>query len=694
MRRRTQPYSVEETPELVRLWIFRLLIGLGAHKNFVQRGGLSDDALAATTGIGHWTDDNTERFVAADALAELRRNARAAEAERRSAVVPLRVARNVKRLATLVGLNAVEARILTFTVLLHGYRTLRETADLLGGLSFGSLTGAMAALLRLPEPRVRAALGGDGILARAGLLTVDYKNSRDASSKIDLLSESFAELMIHSDADPASLLRASVTTAAAPDMVMSDYEHIAPTLSLLIQYLRKAIAARRRGVNVLIYGLPGTGKTQLARVLASELQLELFEVASEDMSGDTVPNHARLRAYRAAQSFFARRKAMIAFDEIEDVFAGEVSFWGTRTPARNKAWVNRALEGNPIPAIWMSNSVDCLDPAVIRRFDQVIELPIPPMKKRAELIQKSCAGLLNSEHVTHLARCEHLAPAIVIRAAAVVGLVKNELDPTAAAAALSDLINNTLRAQGHASTGALPSADSAGFSLEFLQADSDLQGVAQGLARTRSGRLCFYGPPGTGKTAFAHYIADQLGLPLHAKRASDLLSKWVGDSEKNVARTFESARRDGGVLVFDEADTFLVDRRGARNSWEVSLTNELLTQLEAFDGIFIASTNLIEGLDPAALRRFDLKAQFDFLNTDQVWGLLKRQLAHLQLPAPSDDLQSRLGSLDALTPGDFAALARRHRFQPLSRAEDWLAALEAEAMLKRGGKKRIGFQRN
>ena len=301
------------------------------------------------------------------------------------------------------------------------------------------------------------------------------------------------------------------------------------------------------------------------------------------------------------------------------------------------------------------------------------------MKKRAELIQKSCAGLLNSEHVTHLARCEHLAPAIVIRAAAVVGLVKNELDPTAAAAALSDLINNTLRAQGHASTGALPSADSAGFSLEFLQADSDLQGVAQGLARTRSGRLCFYGPPGTGKTAFAHYIADQLGLPLHAKRASDLLSKWVGDSEKNVARTFESARRDGGVLVFDEADTFLVDRRGARNSWEVSLTNELLTQLEAFDGIFIASTNLIEGLDPAALRRFDLKAQFDFLNTD---------------PAPSDDLQSRLGSLDALTPGDFAALARRHRFQPLSRAEDWLAALEAEAMLKRGGKKRIGFQRN
>ena len=74
------------------------------------------------------------------------------------------------------------------------------------------------------------------------------------------------------------------------------------------------------------------------------------------------------------------------------------------------------------------------------------------------------------------------------------------------------------------------------------------------------------------------------------RRASDLLSCWVGATEQNIARAFEEARKDDAVLLIDEADSFLQDRRGAGHSWEVTQVNEVLTQMENFEGVFIATT--------------------------------------------------------------------------------------------------------
>lgn len=87
----------------------------------------------------------------------------------------------------------------------------------------------------------------------------------------------------------------------------------------------------------------------------------------------------------------------------------------------------------------------------------------------------------------------------------------------------------------------------------------------------------------------------------------------IGVAEKNMAKMFQDAANEGAVLLLDEADTFLQDRKGAQRSWEISAVNEMLTQMESFEGIFIASTNLMSSLDEAALRRFDLKMRFDYL---------------------------------------------------------------------------------
>ena len=122
-----------------------------------------------------------------------------------------------------------------------------------------------------------------------------------------------------------------------------------------------------------------------------------------------------------------------------------------------------------------------------------------------------------------------------------------------------------------------------GFDPAFMQSDEDLEALADRLAATgkKCFSLCLQGPPGTGKSAWIRYLADRLGLEVTQKRASDLLSMWVGQSEKNIARAFREAKDDGSFLVFDEADSLLGDRRGAQRNWEISQVNEMLTWMES-----------------------------------------------------------------------------------------------------------------
>jgi SpoVK/Ycf46/Vps4 family AAA+-type ATPase len=274
----------------------------------------------------------------------------------------------------------------------------------------------------------------------------------------------------------------------------------------------------------------------------------------------------------------------------------------------------------------------------------------------------------------------------------VVRTIRNELGDAGTAQAIELLIGSTLKAQGHASIRRVdPNRLPEIYDPVFIHADTDLTQVATGLAQSKSGRLCLYGPPGTGKTAFGRWLAEQLGAPLVVKRASDLMSMWVGENEKNIARAFKQAEQEGALLLIDEVDSFLQDRRGSHSSWEVTLVNEMLTQMESFSGVFIASTNLMEGLDQAALRRFDLKVKFDFLKPAQARELLRRHCIQLSISAPQSEQEARLQRLSKLTPGDFAAVARQNRFRPITSADNLVTALEAECAVKEGARAGIGF---
>ncbi len=708
---RSRPYSkprlMPDAPpsDLTRLWLLRILHGMGGHKIWIRDRDFSDDRLAQALGLEHWLGEEEERdeeneaggenqrFDPRAVRRELRRLHAQAESRAAATLAAPALRQNIAQLAALARLSEADCRILEFACCLHCDPLLEKATDLFENLTALQTLTCVAGIVGLPLQTVRAALAPTAVLARSGLLTVGSPGHGDwLRSRLDLLSHHLAELMQVEAADVLHLLRDKVRVAPAARLQLEDYRHIQPQLDIALPYLRKMQATGGRGVNVFIHGAPGTGKTELARTLAGALGCELMEVASEDSDGDPISAENRLRAFRAAQSFLASRHALMVFDEAEDVFNdSEGPLGGSSTAQTHKAWINRMLEDNPVPTLWLSNS-RALDAAFIRRFDLVFELPVPARRQRHGIVQRECAGLLQDAAIERMSGVEALAPAVVARAARVVRCVQEGLGQEQASQALERLVHNTLIAQGHPGLephGALRLAEV--HDPAFLHADADLAAVARGIARQRSARLCLYGPPGTGKTAYGHWLAQELDLPLLVRRASDLQSKWLGECEKNIARAFSEARQDGAVLLIDEVDGFLQDRRGAQRSWEVSQVNEMLTQMEAFDGIFIASTNLMQGLDPAALRRFDLKVRLDYLRPEQAWALLQRHCAQAGLPAPGPQEQARLAPLRQLTPGDFAAVLRQARFRPLPDAAALVTALEAECALKEGGRRAAGF---
>lgn len=180
-------------------------------------------------------------------------------------------------------------------------------------------------------------------------------------------------------------------------------------------------------------------------------------------------------------------------------------------------------------------------------------------------------------------------------------------------------------------------------------------------------------------------------MPLLLRHSADLLDSYVGETEKRIAQAFTRAQEENRLLLLDEVDSFLFNRDGATHSWERTMVNEMLTQIEHYRGLLIVSTNALPGIDAAALRRFDLKIHFKPLLGAHIEALAKAQARILALPEPRPDELQDLLRLKNLTPGDFAVAARRHRFAPFADTAQWIAAIIAECRLKPSGGERMGF---
>ena len=171
--------------------------------------------------------------------------------------------------------------------------------------------------------------------------------------------------MMNLNGDIEEMIRDSVRKCTSAELNVSDFKHLENDLELLIPYLGNAITQQQSGVNILFYGKPGTGKTELTKAIAKELNKEIYEVSYADEDDEPISGNSRLKAYKVAQSFFSNSNVLIMFDEIEDVVGDNNSMNFFAPPKQsNKGWMNRILENNKIPAIWITNDIHSMDQTI------------------------------------------------------------------------------------------------------------------------------------------------------------------------------------------------------------------------------------------------------------------------------------------------------------------------------------------
>jgi len=605
---------------------------------------------------------------------------------------------NITLIKQVFGFSDIEAQILLLACLIDIDNELAQCFEALPSVNNRQLAHLLHKMLKVPEQAIVEAINKRGLLAKTGLLKVN-PDSETLPDKLILL-KGISSTLLDSVDQPIEALFADYVIPAKPTKLSAqDFHYLKTPYHRLVAYLKHATKTRQTGCNILVYGPPGTGKTQMVRTIAAELDLSLYEVSAENADGNTLAGKERISACQLAQHLLqGKNDKCLLFDEIEDIFSDSLAelFLGQQqSTGHEKAWVNQLLENNRVPTFWLSNSIKQIDPAFIRRFDIVMEMPIPPASIRKKMLHQATSGLnVGEQWLDSVANLQSLSPGIIARAAKVTRML-GEKQAKANETHLKELIESTLKAMGHDAT-IKQTCQHTRYDPDLVNTSLNINKISAGLKRTQQGRLCLYGPPGTGKSAYAAHLSEYLGKPLLTRRASDIMDCYVGNTEKNIADMFAQAKAENALLLLDEADSFLQNRQQSKHSWEVTQVNELLVQMENFDGVFICSTNLMDSLDSAVLRRFDFKLKFDYLKPQQAWALLNQIMeAALKRESTANKkrYQQQLAAMDYLTPGDFIAVKRK--LAVLGETKDiplFLQNLQEELSFKPEGRSRsIGF---
>ncbi|MBQ7450197.1 ATP-binding protein, partial [bacterium] len=447
---------------------------------------------------------------------------------------------------------------------------------------------------------------------------------------------------------------------------LNDYSHLKNEPEKVIKILSSAAEKHQKGVNILLYGGVGTGKTEFAKLIANCADIPMYSVLTLTEELKEPSREDRLIDLFSKQNLLAcANKACILFDEGEDVMT---DCWRL-----SKGYFNNILEKSEVPVIWTTNDIYHVDPAFLRRMTYCIEFEKPTEENRLKIWQKILKKnkfKVCYEKIKELNKNYDIPPSIISNAIKTTKMING--DENDFESFIENVAKVVTKKKNVKNKKEFELAD---YNENLVNTDCNIKNLTEKIRE--SGRLnfslCLYGEPGTGKSLYARFLAKQVGVEVIMKRASDLISPYVGETEQNIASAFVQAKAKRAMLIFDEADTFLQNRNNAVRSWEISQVNEMLTWMESHEYPFVCTTNLLDTLDEASLRRFTFKIKFDFLSKEQV----NKGIEHFFNISDTDI------NLKGLTAGDFATVKNKVDFLGIKDINEIIKMLENEIKIKK-----------
>ena len=453
------------------------------------------------------------------------------------------------------------------------------------------------------------------------------------------------------------------------ELSWKDFDHLNKERNITLNILTSAIENNTKGINILLYGAVGTGKTQFAKVIANKAKIDMYAVSAEFMDKEATRKD-RLSDLASKQTVLSRvERICILFDEAEDVMNRGFTEFGNAS----KAYLNTLIEETPVPIFWTTNNIYDVDPAFLRsmtysnnfkKLNDEIRLNI---WKR--VIRKNKFKVDNKKLV-ELNNNYDIPPSLIANAVETTKMINGIQDD------FEIFVENVAKVvTKKKNVKKKKEFEMKDYDDKLVNTDLDIKDLTAKIKACGklNFSLCLYGEPGTGKSLYARYLAKELGVEVILKRASDLISKYVGETEQNIADAFAEAKSKKAMLIFDEADSFLQNRNNAVRNWEVSQVNEMLTWMESHEYPFVCTTNLLDTLDEASLRRFTFKIEFDFMTKEQVNTAFEHFFG----------IKNANVNIKGLTAGDFAIVKKKADFLCITGVTELSKMLQDEVKLKK-----------
>jgi len=579
---------------------------------------------------------------------------------------------NTRHTQTALDLNDAELSVLRFALILASCKPFRELANSVNN-DLGELETCLmiSDLMGHKVEHVYDALSSNGKLQKSGLL--DIGCPWDSSGSLEMwlsVPKIFVKQAFRCQEENTLTAHLPYMNTPKTKLISKDFKELKQDMDLVKNYLKFAIDRGEHGANVLLHGEPGTGKTEFARYLVKSLKKNGLEIKSLDSDGDAMCASTRLNAYLFCQSFKAKERcSIVIYDEVEELLSDSIfadrGFHSSESSV-TKGLINSILETNKIPTIWITNTLRGVDHAYLRRFDIVLNIKKPTPQTRERIARKLLCKLpFDRELINAIADHSAITPAHLAKASRIAIKLGGD-NKQANRDIVKQILNYELAATDEKPLKRIIERSKDTFKMDYqpdlINCDTQLSQLTENLNDSSSARLCLFGPPGTGKTAWAHHLAKSQNRPLIVKSSADIADKYIGETEKNIESAFEEATDTDGILLFDEVDSFLQNRSNTSNHWEITQVNQFLTSMETYKGILVCTTNLVDDLDPATMRRFDFKVNFDYLTDKQTILLTANLLKGLNVQLTKNVktlLVHKLRGLK-LSHGDFAVILRRY----------------------------------